>query len=432
MYAEIKVKKILIASANVRIKKAMERIQKKYEAHFDFDLCMSTEEVIRTIYYELPEIKIIDFTSSQIKWRKILHAIGEDPWLHNGGIIAIAKDSAQVNMIEGLKNSNIMIVQTVNNFIKNFSGLLRILLQNQQFLYSRGIQDEFGERESWSFVCKNSPFDIQVYTSFLVNYLYSANTIDDDNRYKLQTVLMELLFNALEHGNCGIDYDEKTQWLENGHDILELIAEKNRDPQIALRRIHITYTLTKSHSEFIIRDDGEGFDWKKRLEAKATVGMHGMGVKISENFVKKLQYNEKGNEVRFSIPNTQNEVNTVPIIISPYTAIEYKDKEVVCKQNEPSNTIFFIVSGRYAVYVNRKLVSVLTPKDMFIGEMSFLLNDRRSAAILSVGKGRLIKIPKTAFLSLIRKNPHYAIFLSKLLAQRLYRQTQKNINLQTR
>ncbi len=423
-------KKILVASANIRIKKALDRIKSKYAAYFDFDFCVSTEEVIRTISYELPEIKIIDFTSSQIKWRKILHAIGEDPWLHNGGIIAIAKDSAQVSMIESLKNNNIMIVQTVNNFIKNFSSLLRILLQNQQFLYSRGVQDEFGEKESWSFVSRNTPFDIQVYTSFLVNYLYSSNYIDDENRYKLQTVLMELLFNALEHGNCGIDYDEKTNWLEKGNDILDLIAERNKDPKIALRRIHITYTLTKAHSEFIIRDDGDGFDWKKRLSAKAQVGMHGMGVKISESFVKKLKYNEKGNEVSFSIPNTQNEVNTVPLIISPYTASEYNDKEVVCKQNEPSNNLFFIVSGRYAVYVNRKLVSILTPKDMFIGEMSFLLNDRRSAAILSVGKGRLIKIPKTAFLSLIRKNPHYAIFLSKLLAQRLYRQTQKNINMQ--
>ncbi len=422
-------KKILIASANVRIKKAMERIQSKYAAYFDFDFCVSTEEVIRTIYYELPEIKIIDFTSSQIKWRKILHAIGEDPWLHNGGIIAIAKDPAQVHMIESLKNSNIMFVQTVNGFIKNFSSLLRILLQNQQFLYSRGMQDELGEKEAWSFISKNNPFDIQVYTSFLLNYLYSSNYIDEETRYRLQTVLMELLFNALEHGNCGITYDDKTKWLEQGRDILDLISERNKDPKIALRRIHITYTLTKTKSEFSIRDDGDGFDWRKRLNAKAKVGMHGMGVKISEKFVENLRYNEKGNEVTFSVPNTQNKVNTVPLIISPYTAIEYKDKEVVCKQNEPSNNIYFIVSGRYAVYVNRKLVSVLTPKDMFIGEMSFLLNDRRSAAILSVGNGRLIKIPKTAFLSLIRKNPHYAIFLSKLLAQRLYRQTQKNIHL---
>ncbi len=423
-------KKILIASANEKIKRAIEHTQKKYSAIFDFDFCVSTEEVLRNIYYELPEIKIIDFSSPQIRWSNILHAIGEDPWLYNGGIIAIAKNNSQVQQIENLKNSNIVIVQTRRHFVENFPRLLRILLQNQQFLYSRGMQDSFGENESWSFVSKNNAFDIQVYTNFLLNYLYSSNYIDLDSRYKLQTVLMELLFNALEHGNCGIDYEEKTQWLEKGNDILDLIAERNKDPNIAKKNIYITYTLQKNSSEFTIRDDGEGFDWKKRLNEKAKVGRHGMGVKISQSFVKNLRYNEKGNEVSFSLPSTQNQVNTVPLLISSYSAIEYKDKEVVCKQNETSNNLFFIVSGKYAVYVNRKLVSVLTPKDMFIGEMSFLLNDRRSAAILSVGKGRLIKIPKSGFINLIRKNPHYAIFLSRLLAQRLYRQTQINIMLQ--
>ena len=66
---------------------------------------------------------------------------------------------------------------------------------------------------------------------------------------------------------------------------------------------------------------------------------------------------------------------------------------------------------------------------MFIGEMAFLLNDSRSATVLSIGDGKLIRIPKNAFLNLIRKNPHYGIFLSKLLAQRLRTQTQKIVSI---
>ena len=94
---------------------------------------------------------------------------------------------------------------------------------------------------------------------------------------------------------------------------------------------------------------------------------------------------------------------------------------------EPSNDLYFIVSGRYGVYANRKLISVLSPKDMFIGEMAFLLNDRRSATIMAAEDGKLIRIPKTQFLNLIRKNPHYGLFLSKLLAQRLVRQNKRII-----
>ena len=94
-----------------------------------------------------------------------------------------------------------------------------------------------------------------------------------------------------------------------------------------------------------------------------------------------------------------------------------------------SNDLFFILSGRFAVYSNNKLTTVLTPNDLFIGEMAFLLNDRRTATVLAVGKCRLIKIPKADFLGLIRKNPHYGIFLSKMLAKRLVKQTKNTLEL---
>ena len=406
----------------------MDAVQKNYGNYFNFEYCSTTEEVLHTISYSLPEIKIIDFSAPQIKWEAILSAIGDDPWLHNGGIIAIAEDNMQLMMIENLKNVNILIVQTVDNFVRNFASLLRVLQHNPQLLYSRFINDEIGEKNAWSFVTYNNAFDIQVYANFLLNYLYSSNYIAEDTRFKLQTVLMELLFNALEHGNCGITYEEKTAWLEGGHDILDLIAEKNKDPEVQKKRIHVTYNIGNRRSKFTIRDDGDGFDWRSRLEGQVKAGLHGMGIKISESFVENLYYNEKGNEVSFYVPIIHNEVNTVPAILAPYKAVEYNDKDIICKQNEPGNDLFFIVSGRYAVYVNRKLISVLTPKDMFIGEMSFLLNDRRSAAIIAVGKGKLIKVPKAAFIELIRKNPHYGLFLSKLLAQRLNAETHKRAN----
>ncbi len=110
--------------------------------------------------------------------------------------------------------------------------------------------------------------------------------------------------------------------------------------------------------------------------------------------------------------------------MKPFDVLEYKDKQIVCRQDEMSNDLFFIVEGKFGVYVNLKLNTVLTPSDMFIGEMAFLLNDRRTATVMAIGNCKLIKVPKTAFLSLIRKNPHYGIFLSKMLAQRLALQSQ--------
>ena len=67
---------------------------------------------------------------------------------------------------------------------------------------------------------------------------------------------------------------------------------------------------------------------------------------------------------------------------------------------------------------------------MLIGEMAFLLDDKRSASVKAEEPGKLIRIPKVAFVNMIRKNPHYGIFLSKLLAQRVIDQREKCIQLQ--
>ena len=72
---------------------------------------------------------------------------------------------------------------------------------------------------------------------------------------------------------------------------------------------------------------------------------------------------------------------------------------------------------------------MLTPADIFIGEMAFLTNDRRSATIVAIGKGTLVKVPKMKFMKLIESYPHYGIFLSRLLADRLARQSRESASL---
>lgn len=425
-------KKILAATSNPEAIHTIKDACIKYSSYFEANIFSNTEQIVNFIDYELPEIKVLDFNSKDIDSKKILSEIDGDPWLHYGGIIVICENHKQVQEIAETKNVNIIIALTLSDFIRHFARLLRILYQNQQFLMNRGLQDTIGGQEVGSFICSDDPVDIQFYTNFLVSYLYNTNRISEDGRFSLQMALMELLTNALEHGNLEISYDEKSSWMNRGGEMLELIQKKANLPEFKNRRIHISYEIGKNVSHFAIRDDGKGFDWKTQLaKGKAENSeLHGRGINLSSSLVKNLKFNDAGNEVSFEIENLRNATNSVPVVMKESEVINLTDKQLVCRENEASNDLFFIVSGRFAVYAGRKLVSVLTPNDMFIGEMAFLLNDRRSATVLAVGNCRLIRIPKGSFLAMIRKNPHYGIFLSKMLAQRLQKQTQKTIELQ--
>ena len=424
-------RKVLTASSNENVISTVRNACKLYPSFFATDIFDATEDIIRYIDYELPEIKVIDFTSENIDCDKILQNIAEDTWLHYGGVIAVCKSHKQVEEIERRKNPNILAIQTIPDFQNHFVRILRILYQNQRFLFNRGMSDIAGTEESGSFIFGNDSMDCRFYTNFLVNYLYNTNRISDDDRFSLQMTFSELVTNALEHGNLEIDYATKTEWLGKGGNMIQLIQKRAIDPRFAKRRIKISYDISRTASKFSITDDGNGFDWRSymsKTEADENM-LHGRGISLSKSVVQTLTYNDKGNEVTFTIANLKNTASAVPGKMSQFETVEYKDKQVVCREGEYSNDLFFIISGRFAVYANKKLATVLTPNDLFIGEMAFLLNDRRTATILAVGDCRLIRIPKADFLLMIRKNPHYGIFLSKMPAQRLLRQTNQTIEL---
>lgn len=119
--------------------------------------------------------------------------------------------------------------------------------------------------------------------------------------------LAELLINAVEHGNLGITYDEKTTLIDTGtwRDEINRRAElpENKDKSV---EVHFARKLKGSFVS--IKDEGKGFDWKNFLQVDPARSSdnHGRGI-AQANMVSfdKLTYNEIGNEVVAYIGNDQ-------------------------------------------------------------------------------------------------------------------------------
>jgi len=379
----------------------------------------SLDEVRTYFQYQMPEIKIIDFMDSNVEGEKCLKIIKADPWLLFGGVIAITNTQEQKQKMEQLKEPNFLFVITRDDFEAHATQIIKILEKNAFFLQKPYLTNITNNEEKGEFISDTDPLEIVFYANLLNTYLYNTDRINTYDRSNLQCVMMELLLNAIEHGNCGISYEEKTEWLSKGKNMLDLIAIKRKNPDIAKRKIRVCYHIHKTTTKISIEDEGEGFDWKKRMNEEISPSTHGMGIRMSVGMVKNLTYNEKGNKVFFEIETQQNTTNFTPIILKSQEIVWCRHMQLICRENEETNNLFYISSGRFAVYVNNRLISVLTPSDVFIGEMAFLLDDKRTATVVSIGKGVLIKIPKMKFMRLIERYPHYGIFLSRLLASRL-------------
>jgi anti-sigma regulatory factor (Ser/Thr protein kinase) len=115
----------------------------------------------------------------------------------------------------------------------------------------------------------------------------------------------EMVINAMEHGNLEISGDEKVKALEdeNYYALLQTRAEMDeyRD-----RRITVRSSIDSTKAQFVIRDEGKGFDHAAVLKAAgprtenpagAENRNRDWGIALSTAAFDLIRYNETGNEV---------------------------------------------------------------------------------------------------------------------------------------
>jgi len=117
--------------------------------------------------------------------------------------------------------------------------------------------------------------------------------------------LSELSINAIEHGNLGITYDEKSTLLES--DSWKQEIEKRLNDDKYKNRV-VTMKISKRPSEivFSLEDEGMGFDWQSFLDinTERAYDTHGRGIAMASMVsFDSITYNDKGNIVTGIVKN---------------------------------------------------------------------------------------------------------------------------------
>ena len=110
---------------------------------------------------------------------------------------------------------------------------------------------------------------------------------------------LELLINAVEHGNLGISYAEKSALLNDG-DWKEEVDARLRQPQYSARFVEVVLEQSETACMVTISDQGAGFDWKSYLsfDPARAFDLHGRGIALSKaTSFDNLEYRGNGNTV---------------------------------------------------------------------------------------------------------------------------------------
>ncbi|MQX37581.1 SpoIIE family protein phosphatase [Roseospira navarrensis] len=124
-----------------------------------------------------------------------------------------------------------------------------------------------------------------------------AATMPDPRRQVIG--LSELMTNAVEHGNLGITYAEKSELL--ARKALEAeVAARLDDPAYRDRMVEVLFENRPDRIVLTITDEGEGFDWRRFLEmdAQRVFDAHGRGIALARSIsFDTVEYRGRGNEV---------------------------------------------------------------------------------------------------------------------------------------
>ena len=120
--------------------------------------------------------------------------------------------------------------------------------------------------------------------------------------------LNEMLINAVEHGNLGITYAEKTQLILEGR----LYAEIDRRlalPSNLNKWAYLSFEADENALRVIIKDQGVGFDWRQYLDISPDRATHpnGRGIATSRLMsFNSVEYLGCGNEVICTVATTRH------------------------------------------------------------------------------------------------------------------------------
>jgi anti-sigma regulatory factor (Ser/Thr protein kinase) len=394
--------------------------------NYDLLFLEKEDEILEFLNYALPELVVVNFSDPKININSIVNHIKNDKWILNFGIIGLFshKNDKEEDLLRKYKAINVMTLLDNYSINTHLVKSVQVLEKNYQIIFQREFTKNLLEGASGNFVIENDLVTVPRYAGIGATILAQRGLICPDGKTHLQLALAELIVNAIEHGNCGITYEEKSKALNSGISTVELIAEKCKDPAIRAKKVIFTWEIKQDKSIFIIHDDGKGFDVKAHIEKitrQDQYSLHGRGIKIAASLSHELKYNAKGNQAALIVKHDVSAEYEVPVGFSREQIVMVKKGDIVLREGESSDYLYYISSGSYEVIHNGKTVGTLSSQDIFMGEMAFLLNQRRSATIRATSSGKLILLTQKTFINVIKEFPHYGIFLSKLIARRLVR-----------
>ena len=243
---------------------------------------------------------IFDRMMPKLGGMELLKRMKKDARFKNIPVILQTAMSAKHDIIEGLNAGAYYYLPKPYELKQLLAVVNAAILKNNEYLNLRHqLEKSESTMNSLSLLHKGS-LEFQLQTRDDVMTLSTLLSYTCPDREDGKRLLFELLMNAVEHGNVGITYQDKTHLLLEDHLISE-VDRRGTLEEYRFKKVKLQLSRTDQQLQFRIEDEGEGFDWRPYLDFAMddrAFHSHGRGIAICNHDTGfTLHYEGKGNIV---------------------------------------------------------------------------------------------------------------------------------------
>ena len=94
--------------------------------------------------------------------------------------------------------------------------------------------------------------------------------------------------------------------------------------------------------------------------------------------------------------------------------------QTLFQKGEPGDVLYIVVEGQVEIRVGEQILEIIDPGGIF-GEMALLDDQPRMATAIAHSDCLLTAVSRTHFLTLVQRNPRFALQVMRVMADRLRR-----------
>lgn len=252
-------------------------------------------EALAILKKDLPDLVLTDLQMPEVDGLELVEAIRRD-YPAVPVILMTAHGSEEIAATALSKGAASYVPK--RNLAIDLAPTVADVLKATQTNRDQKLILECLEEAEFRFVFGNDFTRLQTLIGHLQDQMAQMQLVDKSGLIRVGTALVEVLMNAIEHGNLEVSSELREDPDTNAYK--RLVEQRRHEAPYRDRRVHLTAKFSRQEAVYIVRDEGPGFDVAHLPDPTDPANLEkssGRGLLLIRTFMDDVRFNATGNEI---------------------------------------------------------------------------------------------------------------------------------------